>query len=149
MTHAMPDPFRITQEVLDRSSAALVRADEAAFLAYIALPFTAILPPDTNVISDPAHLRAVYRALSNYFSAESISDLDRHCVAATFVRDEEIIATYESRYIVKTRLLAQRTVAIIRLRRDGGDWRIFEGHFTFRDTPTRLINALLLPPPSG
>ncbi|SHE39538.1 hypothetical protein SAMN05444339_101256 [Loktanella atrilutea] len=149
MNNSHPDPVAVTQDVLNRVSAALLVDDDATFTDGLSLPYTMQLLPDIIMINDSSHLQAIYRALRSYITVNQVTDFDQHCTGATYTTDDEITASYESRYLVGTRLLPQRTIAIIRLRREAAIWRVFEGNFTFRDTPQQLIDSLKLPPPAS
>ena len=135
-------PDAISQDLLDRSGKAYLDGDADAFVACFAFPHRIITFDAVRIVPDEQTLRDVFMRVRRYFQSQGLTDIVRPCIRASFVDQDTIQATHESRYLAGTRLIQRPSVGLSTIRRYGEVWRVVDGQYAIQDAPDH-ISALM------
>lgn len=125
------EAMAIHQDLLDRSGAAMMARDYAAFRAVFALPTVIETFEFRCVLDSEAALRDLFDRVTHHRDVGRVADIVRRCVSAGYRDADTICATHETRYILQGNILQKEPHSGFSvLQRDAaGDWRVSSSQY--------------------
>jgi hypothetical protein len=100
-------PKDIVDDILTRTSEALLRGDFQRFMGDMALPQRFVTPDKDMNIDSFEDAEGVFRAVQTFLFTNNVAQIVRNCIAAEFRDENTISATHETRFINEDMLLVQ------------------------------------------
>ena len=95
----------ICEIILDRTGAAVVAGDFAAFACHFILPFRLETIQGIRTIDQEHDFRSVFNAVHSHMTQMRVTLMARHCIAAEHRDKDTIIGTHETRLISHGQLI--------------------------------------------
>lgn len=137
---------RIVQDLLDRSSAAMVEGDYDAFASFYNVPMIVDTFNGQVRIENDADLRLRFERLRAHYGSQNMTDLVRHVISAIWFNEETIHATHQGRIVSGSTLMQAPYTVFSIFKKSGGSWKVMFGQYAIADS--KAHNAALLATPS-
>lgn len=120
-----PTAQEVSEHLLDLTGQALMSGDTQMFLDALTFPYDLETASGTRTYEGPEQIQEVFQAVHGHFQQMRVTLLARHCVAAQFRSDDEVVATHETRLISDGLLIEEPFPTLSILVRDAaGAWKI-------------------------
>lgn len=125
----------VSEHLLERTGAALMSGDFAAFSACFRLPQTVQSFDGQRVLENEADLQSVFDGVRAHYAERGVTVLHRTCVAAEFKDADTVHATHDTMVIARTQLAQQPFPVFSILRRCDGLWKITHSEYAIVGAP--------------
>ncbi|QJF50197.1 hypothetical protein [Roseobacter ponti] len=135
MSEQREDPVKISDDLLEKSGAAIMAADFDAFRPHFAVPQKLETFDGQRWIDSPEVLEEVFRDIVTYMRTTGVTDLIRHCVEASYKGPATIVTTYETRMLRGTELIQRPFPGFSVLRFSSDGWQVSGCVVAIADAP--------------
>ena len=123
------EALAISQDLLDRSGAALMSGDPTDFVPCFFLPHILNTFDKERIIKTEAQLLETFRLVSANYREDGITDLVRTAVSAEFISEDEIHSTHITRWLRGTQPVAEPFPIYALIRRHEGRWAVARSEY--------------------
>ncbi len=124
MSELREDPVKLSDRLLEQSSAAIMAANFDAFRPHFAVPLKLETFDGKRWIDNPEVLKEVFCDIVAYMRTTGVTDLIRHCVEASYKGPATIVTTYETRMLRGTELIQRPFPGFSVLRFSSHGWQV-------------------------
>ena len=135
MSSEFKNPKDVSNDLLERTGAAMLEGDFETFADCFELPQEMDTFHGRNLVQTREELRAVFDAVLQYYRSMGVTEMARHCVEAEFVGPDTVQATHQSRLLAGTELVLTPYPALSVLKRKDGVWRVASCQYAISDAP--------------
>ncbi|MEO9650933.1 MAG: hypothetical protein ABJ360_23920 [Roseobacter sp.] len=133
MRHTTETAHEISQRVLDATGHALLCGDVKSFVTFFNLPMEIQTYEGQTLIQTVDGIRKVYQSVRNHYQKIGVTDMVRHCVAASHLDSKTILTTHETRLLNGVVMVQKPFPAMSTLRLEGIHWRITSTSYAIED----------------
>ncbi|MEL7211591.1 MAG: hypothetical protein AAGK92_02945 [Pseudomonadota bacterium] len=135
MSPERTSPKDISNDLLERTGAAMLSGDFDAFADCFELPQEMDTFHGRNLVETREDLRAIFDAVRQYYRSMGVTGMARHCVEAAYVDPDTVQATHQSRLLAGAELVLTPYPALSVLKQRGGVWRVASCQYAISDAP--------------
>ncbi len=129
------DAKAIAEDLLRKTGDALRAGNFEAFIEHFSLPYHLETLESTRDVGSMADMNAIFEAVCRHLESQHVTLMSRHCVAASFRSDTEIVSTHETRLIHKDILIEDPFATLSVIKRDVDEkWRIISSAYVVDET---------------
>lgn len=123
----------IYQASLDAIGAAVTAADFDTYLSHFSLPHAVESFDRRRMLHTPDDLRAVFLGIQRHLASAGLTELIRHCTAATFRDENTIHGSHETRLVTPQNTIRDSYIVLSTLVRKEGRWQVTASQYAAAD----------------
>lgn len=123
----------ISERLLEATGQAMLSNDFEDFVQHFCIPNEIQTFEGRRIISTEADLRKTFKAVRTYYDKSGVTDMVRHCVAASFTDENTIVSTHETRLLTGAVISRAPYPLMSVLKFNGERWQVASSSYAIED----------------